>query len=123
MPACSIPSGALQGYNLVASDGGVFSFGGTPFCGSTGGMTLNAPIVGMAMASNTGGYWFAASDGGVFAYGGAQFYGSMGGRPLNEPIVAIAATPDGQGYWLVRPTVGCSPSATRSSTARWAVGR
>jgi hypothetical protein len=101
VPACSIPSGALQGYNLVASDGGVFSFGGAPFCGSTGGMTLNAPIVGMAMASNTGGYWFAASDGGVFAYGGAQFYGSMGGRPLNEPIVAIAATPDGQGYWLV----------------------
>jgi len=101
VPACTVPSAALTGYNLVASDGGIFSYGGTPFCGSTGGMTLNAPIVGMAMAPNTGGYWLVASDGGIFAYGGAKFYGSMGGRPLNQPIVGMAATPDGKGYWLV----------------------
>ncbi|MGH9091995.1 MAG: hypothetical protein ACRDZR_11555 [Acidimicrobiales bacterium] len=101
VPACTVPSAAVDGYDLVASDGGIFSFGGTPFCGSTGGTTLNAPIVGMAMAPNTGGYWLVASDGGIFAYGGARFYGSMGGRPLNEPIVGMAATPDGRGYWLV----------------------
>ena len=101
VPACNVPSGALNGYNLVASDGGIFSFGSMPFCGSTGGMALNAPIVGMAMAPNTGGYWLVASDGGIFAYGGAQFFGSMGGQPLNAPIVGIAATPDGRGYWLV----------------------
>ncbi|HEX3947036.1 MAG TPA: hypothetical protein VHW47_05000 [Acidimicrobiales bacterium] len=101
VPACTVPSGALQGYNLVASDGGIFSFGAIPFCGSTGGTTLNAPIVGMAMATNTGGYWLVASDGGIFAYGGARFYGSMGGQPLNKPIVGMAATPDGRGYWLV----------------------
>jgi hypothetical protein len=101
VPTCTIPSAALNGYNEVASDGGIFSFGGTPFCGSTGGTTLNAPIVGMAMAPGTGGYWLVASDGGIFAYGGAQFYGSMGGQPLNKPIVGMAATPDGKGYWLV----------------------
>ncbi|MGP8058724.1 MAG: hypothetical protein ACLP9C_03710 [Acidimicrobiales bacterium] len=101
VPPCQIPSAAFAGYDLVASDGGIFSFGGSPFCGSTGGTALNAPIVGMAQAPNTGGYWLVASDGGVFAYGGAQFYGSMGGQPLNKPIVGIAANPDGKGYWLV----------------------
>jgi hypothetical protein len=42
------PTGA--GYWLVASDGGIFSFGDAKFYGSTGGMTLNKPIVGMASA-------------------------------------------------------------------------
>jgi hypothetical protein len=98
---CTVPAAALSGYALVAADGGIFAYGSTPFCGSTGGMSLNAPIVGMAMAPNTGGYWLVASDGGIFAYGGARFYGSMGGRPLNRPIIGMAATPDGRGYWLV----------------------
>jgi hypothetical protein len=101
VPICTVPQAALSGYDMVASDGGVFSFGTTPFCGSTGAIHLNEPVVGMSVAPDTGGYWFAASDGGVFAYGGAPFYGSMGGRPLNSPIVGIAATPDGRGYWLV----------------------
>jgi PQQ-like domain len=100
--SCTIPEAALAGgYDLVASDGGIFSFGGSPFCGSTGALTLNSPIVGMAMAPNTGGYWLVAADGGVFAYGGAQFYGSTGNIKLNQPIVGMAATPDGKGYWLV----------------------
>jgi PQQ-like domain len=100
--ACVVPAAARAGgYDLVASDGGVFSFGGLPFCGSTGGLTLNSPIVGLAMSPSTGGYWLVAADGGVFAYGGAHFYGSMGDQRLNEPIVGMAATPDGKGYWLV----------------------
>jgi hypothetical protein len=37
-----------RGYWLVASDGGIFSFGDAPFFGSTGGQPLNQPIVGMA---------------------------------------------------------------------------
>jgi hypothetical protein len=32
----------------VASDGGIFAFGDAPFYGSTGSLTLNKPIVGMA---------------------------------------------------------------------------
>ena len=35
------------GYWLVASDGGVFTFGDAVFKGSTGALTLNKPIVGM----------------------------------------------------------------------------
>jgi hypothetical protein len=34
-------------YWEAASDGGIFTFGNTPFYGSTGGMRLNAPIVGI----------------------------------------------------------------------------
>ena len=37
-----------DGYWLVASDGGIFSFGDAPFKGSTGDIKLNSPIVGMA---------------------------------------------------------------------------
>jgi hypothetical protein len=36
------------GYWLVASDGGIFSFGDATFYGSTGGLTLSKPVVGMA---------------------------------------------------------------------------
>ncbi len=101
IPPCSVPSAAYAGYDLAASDGGIFTFGTLPFCGSTGGSHLNAPVVGMALAPGSGGYWEAAADGGIFAFGGAGFFGSMGGTPLNAPIVGMAATPDGQGYWLV----------------------
>jgi hypothetical protein len=36
-----------KGYWLVASDGGIFSYGDATFYGSTGATTLNKPIVGM----------------------------------------------------------------------------
>jgi hypothetical protein len=35
------------GYWEVASDGGIFAFGDAPFDGSTGGIHLNAPVVGI----------------------------------------------------------------------------
>jgi hypothetical protein len=92
---------ALPGYWLVASDGGIFTFGHAGFLGSTGGMHLNQPIVGMAATQDDQGYWLVASDGGIFAFGDAGFFGSTGAIHLNQPIVGMAATPDGQGYWLV----------------------
>jgi hypothetical protein len=92
---------ARPGYWLVASDGGIFAYGAAGFHGSTGGMTLNKPVVGMAATPDDGGYWLVASDGGIFAYGDAGFYGSTGGLVLNKPVVGMAATPDGHGYWLV----------------------
>ncbi len=88
-------------YWLVASDGGIFNFGNAGFNGSTGGIRLNQPVVGMAPTASKEGYWLVASDGGIFNYGDAAFYGSMGGKPLNKPIVGMTTTPDGGGYWLV----------------------
>ena len=100
LSVCNRPAAAQNGYLTVASDGGIFAFG-QDFCGSTGSLTLNKPVVGMAAVPGGGGYWLVASDGGVFTYGNAQFYGSTGSLHLNAPVVGIAATPDGGGYWLV----------------------
>ncbi|HEX4245596.1 MAG TPA: hypothetical protein VHY77_08520 [Acidimicrobiales bacterium] len=91
----------MPSYWTVASDGGVFAFGGAPFFGSEGGKPLNAPIVGITSTNDRGGYWLVASDGGIFTFGDAGFYGSEGGKRLNQPIVGMTATPDGRGYWLV----------------------
>jgi len=68
-----------KGYWMVASDGGIFSFGDAGYYGSTGAIPLNQPIVGMVATSDGAGYWLAASDGGVFAFGDAPFFGSLGG--------------------------------------------
>ncbi len=90
-----------NGYWLVASDGGVFSFGDYRFLGSTGALRLNKPVVGMVPTPNRNGYWSVASDGGIFAFGDAAFLGSTGALTLNRPVVGMAATPSGKGYWLV----------------------
>ncbi len=89
------------GYWIVASDGGVFSFGNAVFYGSMGGQTLNSPVVGMAARPQGDGYWLVASDGGIFSFGAAGFHGSMGGTPLNQPIVGMSSTASGGGYWMV----------------------
>ena len=102
MPVVGMTSTADgRGYWLVASDGGIFSFGDAGFYGSTGNIHLNSPIVGMAATPSSQGYWLVASDGGIFSFGDAVFHGGTGGQHLNQPIVGMAATPSGRGYWLV----------------------
>jgi hypothetical protein len=98
---CNPPTSTPTGYRFVASDGGVFTYGNQPFCGSTGSIFLNQPVVGIANTADAGGYWTVARDGGIFSFGDATFYGSTGSIHLNQPIVGMAATPSGHGYWLV----------------------
>jgi hypothetical protein len=86
---------------LVASDGGIFTFGDAGFFGSTGNVHLNKPIVGMAATPSGRGYWLVASDGGIFTFGDAGFFGSTGNVNLVQPIVGMAPSPLGTGYWLV----------------------
>ncbi|HEY5251126.1 MAG TPA: hypothetical protein VIJ09_05670 [Acidimicrobiales bacterium] len=95
---------SVPAYYAVASDGGIFTFGGLPFYGSMGGHPLVKPMVGVATSTTAGtttGYWTVASDGGIFAFGGAVFHGSMGGHRLNQPMVGIAADPASDSYWTV----------------------
>jgi uncharacterized membrane protein len=61
-------STATSGYWLGASDGGLFTFGDATFHGSTGGIHLTQPIVGMAATPDGHGYWLVAKDGGIFAF-------------------------------------------------------
>jgi hypothetical protein len=83
------PGGA--GYWLVASDGGIFSFGDAAYFGSAGGRPLNAAVVGIDHTADGNGYWMVARDGGIFTYGDATFYGSAGDFPLNQPVVGMVA--------------------------------
>ncbi|HVW33509.1 MAG TPA: hypothetical protein VHL53_13300, partial [Acidimicrobiia bacterium] len=89
-----------QGYWMVATDGGIFSFGDAQYAGSAAGQA-SKPIVAMTPTPTGDGYWMVGSDGGIFAFGDAPFLGSTGGLNLTKPIVSMAATPSGRGYWLV----------------------
>jgi hypothetical protein len=91
-------TGDGNGYWLVASDGGVFTFGDAPFFGSTGNIVLNKPVVGLTATSDNGGYRMVASDGGIFDFGDASFYGAGTGGSLSAPVVGMAARPGG--YWI-----------------------
>ena len=95
------PTATGLGYWLVASDGGIFTYGDAGFYGSTGDLRLNQPIVGMSTTPSGRGYWMVASDGGIFTFGDARFFGSTGNIRLNKPIVGMTATPSGRGYWMV----------------------
>ena len=88
-----------KGYWLVASDGGIFSFGNAQFHGSTGNLKLNQPIVDMAATKEGKGYWMAAADGGVFCFGDATFFGSVAGRSHGR-TVDMSGRAVGDGYWI-----------------------
>jgi hypothetical protein len=105
----SIPD---EGYWLVGSDGGIFSFGSANFYGSTGSLHLQRPVVGIVATADHGGYWLDASDGGVFSYGDTSFYGSIPGlglhpaasglpNSLQAPIVGMVPSADDHGYFMV----------------------
>jgi hypothetical protein len=95
------PTPTDAGLWLVASDGGVFSFGDARFLGSTGATRLNRPVVGIAATPTGKGYWLVASDGGIFSFGDAPYLGSSASRTSSRPFTGIAATHTGDGYWLV----------------------
>ena len=121
----SVREPCASAYWLVAADGGIFTYNSpgnfdnsegavlgssANFLGSTGCLTLNKPVVGMAASPDTtdvggntactsgplspGGYWLVASDGGVFAFGNAPFLGSTGCIALNKPIVGMVVSTD-----------------------------
>ena len=92
-----------DGYWLVGSDGGIFSFGDAVFAGSTGSLQLNEPVVGIAPDPDGAGYWLVAADGGIFAFD-ADFRGSVPGvlpvgASLNAPVIGAIAF--GDGYLMV----------------------
>ena len=89
-----------KGYWLVASDGGIFSYGDAAFYGSTGAIHLAQPIVGMAPTPDGKGYWLVASDGGIFNFGDAGFSGSAAGAGSLDPAEKVVADHSGQGYWV-----------------------
>jgi peptidoglycan hydrolase-like protein with peptidoglycan-binding domain len=103
LAALLVPLGARPtpaGASLSGNDDMIYAFGSATYRGSTQGMSLAAPIVGMAQTADGSGYWLVADDGGVFGFG-APFFGSAAAYAHSTPVVAMAATPDGGGYWIV----------------------
>ena len=75
---------------------GVFGYGDAQFHGSTGDLSLHAPVAGMA-GTETRGHWVPVGrsirDGGVFAFGDAPFEGSGGlTAPASPRLVSPAPT-------------------------------
>ena len=83
---------------MVASDGGIFSFGDAKFHGSTGNLRLNKAVIGMAPSSDGAGYWLVASDGGIFAFD-VPFRGSMGATRPEQADHRLV--PGNNGYLMV----------------------
>ena len=85
---------------MVASDGGIFAFH-APFLGSTGGMTIDSPITGIAATPSDNGYWLTTEDGTVYPFGSATGLFPTDHDFGGLPVSGIAANPTGLGYWLV----------------------
>ena len=90
-----------RGYWLVASDGGIFSYGDAPFYGSTGGIALNRPDRGHGCDPRRQG---------LLAGGLRRRHLQLRRRPLlrldrrdgPQPTHrGHGSAPDGRGYWLV----------------------
>ena len=71
------PSGGLQGYWLVASDGGIFTFGNAAYFGSLPQLGVSATAVGMKSTTTGGGYLLATTVGNVYSFGDAPNFGGM----------------------------------------------
>jgi hypothetical protein len=81
------PSG--RGYWLVASDGGIFSFGDAGFFGSPAGAVTGRPVVGLLATPTGAGYRVATGDGQVRSFGDAPALGALPEAP-SLPVVGIA---------------------------------
>src|SRR5256714_14211807 len=81
---------AGKGCWLVASDGGVFTYGDAGSYGSAASLRLNKPVVGMAATPDGKGYWLVGSRGGGLTHGGAGVFGSPRGPPPTKPSGGVA---------------------------------
>jgi hypothetical protein len=84
----------------LAGDDTVLAFGDAGFHGSTSGMQLSSPVVGMAATPDGEGYWLVTRRGAVHRFGSARSYGSATSLPLAAPAVGMVSTPGGRGYWI-----------------------
>ena len=95
-----VPTAGGGGYFMVASDGGVFSFGDASFEGSCPGIGGCAgKAVAVAPDASGNGYWVVTSTGNVYTFGDAPYFGAPG--PQSSAITSMVRTPNGQGYWIL----------------------
>jgi hypothetical protein len=102
-----VPTTTGRGYWLIATDGGMFSFGDARFHGSVPGVLppgrrLDGAIVSAAVHPAGSGYWLLGSDGGVFSFD-VPFRGSVPGLGLcgTAAVVELRPTRTGNGYYAL----------------------
>ncbi len=109
------PTPTGLGYWLVASDGGMFTFGDAAYHGSVPGVLppgvgLNQPVVGLVTQADR--YLLVAADGGIFNFGDSDFLGSIPGLgasgidaavvlPSGGDVTAVMVSPTGDGYTML----------------------
>lgn len=93
-----------EGYWLLASDGGIFTFGHAHFWGSAPASGETGTFTAIAGSPDGRGYWLVTSAGKVDAFGSAESHGSVASGKAKGSVVGIAVTPDGSGYWLTSST-------------------
>jgi hypothetical protein len=70
-------------YWIVASDGGIFTFG-VPFSGSVPSLGISSAVgVRIRGVPSGRGYLILSREGGVYSFGSARFFGSA---PLGRPV-------------------------------------
>jgi len=79
-----------KGYWLVASDGGIFTFGDASFYGSMGGHSLNSQVAAMIPSPDGAGYGLVMSNSDLFDFGDAITLGLPGPYELSSPVVGAA---------------------------------
>jgi peptidoglycan hydrolase-like protein with peptidoglycan-binding domain len=67
-----------DGYWIVSSDGGVFTYGAASFYGSAGGSGSYTDFIDGSVAPNGEGYWLVRQTGGVYSYGAVAYHGGVG---------------------------------------------
>ncbi|MGI8791716.1 MAG: CAP domain-containing protein [Acidimicrobiales bacterium] len=100
-PAANPSSQAANGYYVLGSDGGIFTYGSAVFHGSTPQLGINVPAVLMAVTPSTNGYWVLGADGGIFSFGDAKFQGSLPGVGVRNTAIDLKSTRTGNGYWIL----------------------
>ena len=99
----STPDG--QGYWLVASDGGIFTFGDAKFYGSLGGS--GKTVMGMTINPATPGYTLVESDGSAVAF-------DSGSNPASAGAAWLTSQPEGIGGGT--QGADCKPLAAPAAT-------
>ncbi|MGC8481310.1 MAG: hypothetical protein ACP5PJ_07155, partial [Acidimicrobiales bacterium] len=81
-----------KGYWLVASDGGIFTFGDAHFYGSLPGLAVNEAVAGASPTPDGGGYDELLANGQIVSFGDGSSSGdvtTMGAAPIGTPIAMV----------------------------------
>lgn len=95
------PATIAVGYQLLAADGGVFSFGRAEFRGAPRDERPGRSWAALTRCGDGGTVLAVATDGSVAFLGPSPAWLAEPGPYHGSNVVGVAATPTGQGYWLL----------------------